>query len=98
MVFRGTLERGIDAPLQLVSRQQACRFQHAPLAMHPDWLNRIQPRASRRQIAQNDPSPDRLSHFDVLIVVTDPGTHGFAPMPGRIIPHQQQGRFPLYRR
>ena len=75
---------------KLVSGEQAVRFNDRTLAMHPLWLDRVQPGALRGQQTQ-DNSHARLALFDPLVVFPEPGPDGLADVPGRVIPDQQQG-------
>src|SRR5207253_328286 len=55
MSFVGTPEGGTDPLLQLLGGEQARRFDHLALAVHPLGLDGIQPGALDRQRADHDP-------------------------------------------
>src|SRR5918995_692051 len=85
-----TAKRGTDAVAQLGRRQEPCRSHHPPLAVRPLGLDRIEPRALARQLAAHDAHalPGLL---DGAVVLTDPGPHLLADMPGGVVPDQEQG-------
>jgi len=94
MRFVDTPETRTDPLGDLVRRQQAGGLDNPPLAMHPFRLDRIEPRTLRWQRTDDDPHPC-LPALDRPVVLPDPSPHGRADMPARIVPHQQQRRFPF---
>ena len=90
MRFIGTAKVRTDALSQLLGRKQSRGFNDSPLAMHPLRLNGIEPGALRRQVERQDAHAFACL-FDLLIVLSDPGAHDLADMPGGIIPDQQPG-------
>jgi len=85
---------GTDALSQLACRKQASGFNHRPFAMNPFGLNRIEPRALRRQAERQD-AHAFADQLDLLVVLPDPGAHDFADIPRGIVPDQQPGFFAL---
>lgn len=79
---------------QLFGRKQAVRFNHGSFAMYPLRLNGIEPGALCRQ-AEGQDAHAFARLLDLLVVLSDPGAHDFADMPGCVIPDQQPGFFAL---
>jgi len=96
MRFVETAETGADPLGDLLRCQQAGGLDNPPLAMHPFRLDRIEPRTLRGQRTDHDPHP-RPCPLDRPVVCPDPSSHRRADMPTRVIPHEQQRRFPLCR-
>src|SRR5579875_451438 len=94
MIFIGTLKVGTNAFSELASRKQPISFDHIALAMNPFGLNRVQPGTLRgEKKGQNTHAFAFL--LDRPVVLSDPGPHDLAIMPGSIIPDQQPGCLPL---
>ena len=84
----------INAFRQLLSRQEAVRFDHCPLAVDPLGFNRVEPGAlAGQQTRQNADAAAGL--LNLLVVSLDPAPNLLALMPGSIVPDQQQGRLAL---
>ena len=77
-----------NAQDQLVGGQQAVRFHNSLLGMNPPGLDRIEPGTFSRQKKGQNAYPFALL-LDLAVVLSDPGPHQFAVMPGSIIPDQQ---------
>ena len=56
--------------------------------MHPFRLDRIEPGAFRREPEREDAHPF-ADLFDLLVVLSNPGPHDLADVPGGIVPDQQ---------
>jgi hypothetical protein len=83
-----------DALGQLVGRKQAMVFDDVALAMHPLWLNGIQPGTLLGQEEGQDANAlARL--LDLPIVFSDPGAHQLAVVPDRVVPDQEPVAFAL---
>ena len=88
MGFVRASEVSTDPFSQLLSRKQPIVLNHVALSMNSLWLNGIEPGALRGQKErQNAHSFSALSHL--LVVLTNPGAHLLAHMPGGIIPDQE---------
>jgi hypothetical protein len=59
--------------------------------MDPFRFKGVEPRAFAGQVA-DDEAYARGTLFDLLIVLVYPMPYGLTPVPGRIVPDQQQGR------
>src|SRR5438067_3601515 len=92
----GTVEGRADPRAEFRGGEQSGGFDHPPLAMRPLRLDRIEPRALARQVAGQDPHA-LAGGLHLPMVGADPLAHRAAAMPGRIVPHQQQGLLPCGR-
>jgi hypothetical protein len=97
MGFVRTLVIRADPLGQLPGRERSSRLDHGTFAMNPFGFNGIEPGTlcGKAQRQNTDPFA-RL--FDLLIVLSDPGSYDLADMPGRVIPNQQPGAFALCRK
>ncbi len=84
-----------DTADDLRGGEQAGRFDHGPLAMHPVRFNRIQPRTLDRQPPGH--KADAPVALNRQIVGSDPRAHRLAGVPGGIVPQQHQDAFLLGR-
>src|SRR4051794_15155497 len=83
--------KGRAHPLgQLVGTQQTLRLHHAPLAVHPLGLYRVQPRALLRQKAAYDPNTFLLALLHLPVVLAHPPPNLLAYVPAGVVPHQDQ--------
>lgn len=90
----GTAKMRTDPLSQLARRKQASGFNNRSFAMHPLWLDGIEPGTFGWQSkGQNAHAVAALS--DLLVVFPDPIAHDLTDMPGRIIPDQQPGTLAL---
>src|SRR5713226_9417742 len=87
MVVVRTAEMGIDPLLHFSGSKQAVGLGYRPFAMHPDRLNRTQPRTLLGQPTDQDPN-SLLLPFDLLIVGPDPAAHRLTDMPAGVIPEE----------
>ncbi len=79
---------GTNALSELFCREQSVGFNDGSFAMHPLWLNRIEPGTfGGQEEGQNAHAFTILP--DLLVVLTDPGANGLAFVPGSIIPDQE---------
>src|SRR6266581_423116 len=79
---------------QLLGREQAIRFNHRLLRMHPLRLDGVEPGALGGQEERQDTNAfARL--FDLLVVLANPVPNQFAHVPGGIIPDQEPVAFAL---
>lgn len=62
--------------------------------MDPLGFNRIEPGALCGEPKRQNTNPFAC-HIDLLVMLSNPGTHDLADMPGSVIPDQQPGRFAL---
>ncbi len=86
---------GTDPLSQLLGREQASGFHHSALAMHPAFssMGLIKATLGGQKQRQNAHAFARGLHL--LVVVTNPGAHDLAGMPGGIIERlSNQARFP----
>src|SRR5579859_396753 len=74
-----------------LARQEPRWFDDRPFTMDPLRLNRVQPRALRRQEARDDAHPLAFL-LDLPVVLANPAPHRPAEVPGGVIPHQQPDR------
>ena len=89
------LKIGTNALGQFASRQQAPRFHHSPLPMHPLGLDRIEPGTlCGQEVGQNAHALTRL--LDLLVMLTNPGAHHLAHMPGRLVQDQEPVALALF--
>lgn len=79
---------------QLLSREQPIGLYNSLLCMDPLRLDRVEPGTFGRQKEGQNAHAFALL-LDLLIVLTNPGSHHLAVMPGGIIPDQQPGRLAL---
>src|SRR5262245_14372026 len=96
MRLRLTTIIGIDPCFQFVGTQQAVRFRDGSLPMDPFGFNGVEPRAFAGQVA-DDEAYARGTLLDLLMVLADPVPHRLTPVPGSVVPDQQQGREALGR-
>src|SRR5579863_2125743 len=96
MSFIGTAKVSTNAFRQLLCRQQPIGFDDSSLAMHPFGFDRIKPGALRWEPKGQD-TDSLASAFDLVIMLSDPGLHDLADMPGSVVPDQQPGPFALRR-
>jgi hypothetical protein len=73
---------------QLLSREQAIRFDNRLARMDPLWLDRVEPRALGGQEEGQDANAFPCL-FDLLVVLANPPATHFAEMPAGIIPDHQ---------
>lgn len=79
---------------QLFGGKQAIGFHENLLCMHPLGLDRVEPGTFGRQKERQDAHPfTLLPHLTVML--SDPGLHDLAGMPGGIVPDEQPGGFAL---
>ena len=96
MRFIRTSKVGTDTFSQLASGQQAIKFDHVALGMHPFGFDGIEPGALCGQ--QEGQKPNAVAGLlDLLVVLTDPGAHGLALMPGGVIPDQEPVGLALFK-
>src|SRR5215510_5088766 len=81
---------GIDPLFEFCGTQQAVGFRNGPFPMHPFWFNRVEPQTFAWQWADHE-AHTHSTALDLPIVLTQPVPHRLAPVPGRIVPDQQQG-------
>jgi hypothetical protein len=79
---------------QLPGGEQAIGFHKSFLGMHPFGLDRIKPGTFGRQKERQDAHPVALL-LDLTVMLSDPGLHDLAVMPGGIVPDEQPGGFAL---
>lgn len=72
---------------QLRGGEQPVGFDHSALAMHPFGFDRIEPGTLFGQKQGKNAYSFALG-FDLLVVLTNPGTHDLAVVPGSIVPDQ----------
>src|SRR3954464_4884993 len=78
--------KGRAHPLgQLVGTQQTLRLHHAPLAVHPLGLYRVQPRALLRQKAAYDPNTFLLALLHLPVVLAHPPPNLLAYVPAGVV-------------
>lgn len=78
---------GVDTCLQFVSSQYLLGLQDGALAVHPFWLDRIEPRAFGWQQTREDAyAAFRL--FDAAVMGPNPGAYRATFVPGGIVPDQ----------
>lgn len=70
----------------ILRTQRFVWFTDGALPMEPLWLDWIQPRAFRRQLAGKNPNP--AFSLDPLVVFVDPVLNLVAYVPGRLVPDQ----------
>ena len=87
MRFMGTGEIGTDPIGQLVGREQARGFDNGALAVDPFRFDGIEPGTLDRQLIHQQPD-SRTCPLDGLIVLANPGAHGLADVPRRVVPDQ----------
>ena len=88
MLVMRTPEGRTDAIGQFLGAKQALGLHYyCALAVHPLGLYRIEPRASLRQQAADDPHPSPAL-LDLPIVPPDPPAHLVAYVPAGVLPHQ----------
>src|SRR5947209_16760778 len=81
-------EVSTDAFSQKLRRKQPIVLNHVALSVNPLWLDGIEPRALGGQKERQNAHPFAvLSHL--LVVLTNPGAHLLAHMPGGMIPDQE---------
>src|SRR5919197_1471543 len=91
MCFTRTAILGIDPRFEFRGTQQAVWFRDGPFPMDPFRFNRVEPRTLAGQWAHDD--AHALGPLLALLsVLADPVPHSRAAVPGRVVPHQQQGR------
>ena len=73
---------------QLFGGKQAIRFHNSLLGMHPLGLDRVEPGTFGGQKEGQDAHTFALA-LDLAVVLTNPGPHQLAVMPGGVIPDQQ---------
>jgi hypothetical protein len=86
-----TAEAGTDPLGQLVASQQTRGLDDGALGVHPLGLDRIEPRTLAGQVAHHA----KRAHaptlpFYLTALLANPGRHGLAAMPRRIVPDQGQ--------
>lgn len=84
-----TAEISTCAVSQFAGSEQALYFDHGLFAVEPLWLDCVQPGAFARQQAEHDPHALPSSSFHLAVVLPQPGPHGLAYMPRRVVPYQQ---------
>src|SRR4051794_26925596 len=92
-VLLGTVESGANARAEFRGGEQPGGFDHAALAGRPLGLDRIEPGTLAGQVAIDNPHALAVG-FDLLIVRADPVPDQPTAVPGRVVPHQQQGFLP----
>lgn len=93
MILFWTIECGADAPFEFIGGEEPIWLKHTTLAMHPFWLNWVEPGAFARSKTEHNPHAALLSGLNVLVVGPNPLPDDLTAMPGGIIPNQQPGRF-----
>jgi hypothetical protein len=74
---------------QLFGGKQAIGFHNSLLGMHPLGLDWVEPGTFRWQKERQDTHPFALL-LDLTVMLSDPGLHDLAVMPGGIVPDQQK--------
>lgn len=86
-----TAEAGTDPLGQLVASQQTRGLDDGALGVHPLGLDRIEPRTLAGQVAHHAKRAHALTlPFYLTALLANPGRHGLAAMPRRIVPDQGQ--------
>jgi hypothetical protein len=81
-----------DSVSQGLFRKGRIRLDDSTFPMSPLRFNRVEPGTFDRQKTNQD--ADSFSGvFDVAIMLSDPGAHGFASVPAGIVPNHGQHRF-----
>ncbi len=79
---------------QLLSREQPLGFHNSLLRVYPLRLDWVEPRTFRWQKKRQNAHPFALL-LDLLVMLSDPGPHLLAVMPGGIIPDQEPASLAL---
>ena len=87
-------EVSTDAFSQKLRRKQPIVLNHVALSVNPLWLDGIEPRALGGQKERQNAHPFVLL-LDLLVLLSDPGPHLLAVMPGGIIPDQEPASLAL---
>src|SRR5258708_7877607 len=94
MSFIGAPKVSTDALSKLRGRKQAISLDDITLAVDPFGFNRIEPGTLLWEKHRQNAHPFSLL-LDLLVVLTNPGAHQLAVVPGSIVPDQQPGGFAL---
>src|SRR3712207_8543381 len=76
-----------QALFELLAGELACRLGHCALAVRPAGLDRVEPRAPARQAADQEAAA--AVALDLPVVISDPGAHLTAEVPGSVVPDQR---------
>lgn len=79
---------------QQLRREQPIGFHNSLLRVYPLGLDWVEPRTFRRQKKGQNAHPFALL-LDLLVMLSDPGPHLLAVMPGGIIPDQEPASLAL---
>src|SRR5213080_2289702 len=85
--FIGAAKVSTNAFSQLLSREQSIGFHNSLLRMDPLRLDRVEPGTFGGQKERQNAHACALL-LDLLIVLTNPGTHHLAHMKGGVIPDE----------
>src|SRR5215470_12239240 len=95
MGFIGTAQMSTNAFSQLFGGKQASRFHKSLLGMHPAFSSiGLRKATFSGQKERQDAHPFALL-LDLTVMLSDPGLHGLAVMPGGIVPDQQKAGLAL---